>query len=406
MNKVDEYRPGYKKTKLGWIPEEWQYDFIEKYAIRGSGHTPNKRNKSFYNGGIKWVSLADSKRLDNIFIKETEIEISEEGINNSSAVLHPKGTVLVSRDAGVGKSAIMFEDMAVSQHFIVWQCKEELINLYLYYFLQYQKPLFERMAIGSTIKTIGLSFFKKYKVLLPPLPEQQKIAAILSTWDRAIDLTQQLIAAKEEQKKGLMQRLFQAQDNWKKYTYKQLLKEVKRPIEWDDEEKYDLISVRRRSGGLFHRDSLFGHQIKTKNLRTAREGDFLISKMQIVHGASGLTTKEFDGMKISGSYIALVSRNSNLLDIEYLNWVSKTSWFYHQTYISSYGVHIEKMTFDFKSFLKQPISLPPLENQKDTVQKLNLFAKEIKLLNAKVMILKEQKKGLMQQLLTGKIRVK
>jgi type I restriction enzyme S subunit len=202
-----------------------------------------------------------------------------------------------------------------------------------------------------------------------------------------------------------MQRLFQVQDNWKKYTYKQLLKEVKRPIEWDDEEKYDLISVRRRSGGLFHRDSLFGHQIKTKNLRTAKEGDFLISKMQIVHGASGLTTKEFDGMKISGSYIALVSRDSNLLDIEYMNWLSKTPWFYHQTYISSYGVHIEKMTFDFKSFLKQSISLPSLGNQKDTVQKLNLFDKEIKLLNAKAMLLKEQKKGLMQQLLTGKIRV-
>ena len=157
---------------------------------------------------------------------------------------------------------------------------------------------------------------------------------------------------------------------------------------------------------MFHRDSLFGHQIKTKNLRTAKEGDFLISKMQILHGASGLTTKDFDGMKISGSYIALISKDSEILDIEYMNWLSRTKRFYHQTYISSYGVHIEKMTFDFKSFLKQHVYLPSLDEQKKTVSILNLAEREINILERKREAFKEQKKGLMQRLLTGKIRVK
>lgn len=202
-----------------------------------------------------------------------------------------------------------------------------------------------------------------------------------------------------------MRRLLAPKASWKSYKYSQIIKEVRRPIDFNDDELYDLISVRRRSGGLFHRERLYGHQILTKDLREAKKGDFLISKMQIVHGASGLTTPEFDGMKISGSYIAVVSKDPKILDIRYFNWLSKLPWFYHQTYISSYGVHIEKMTFDFKSFLKQEVSIPSLEEQKKCVQILNLIDKEVDVLNEKLEALQAQKKGLMQQLLTGKIRV-
>jgi type I restriction enzyme S subunit len=145
---------------------EWEEEKLNNLANRGSGHTPNKAKREYYNGGIKWVSLADSKRLDNGLISETAIEISEEGIKNSSAVLHPVGSVILSRDAGVGKSAIISSAMAVSQHFIAWTCKPtKLSNWFLYYQLQLLKPLFERIAMGSTIKTIGLPFFNAMLVL-------------------------------------------------------------------------------------------------------------------------------------------------------------------------------------------------------------------------------------------------
>src|ERR1700687_2738384 len=76
---------------------EWKEKKLENLAKRGSGHTPSKAKPEYYDGGIKWVSLADSKRLDCGLILETEIEISEQGIENSSAVLHPAGSVLISR---------------------------------------------------------------------------------------------------------------------------------------------------------------------------------------------------------------------------------------------------------------------------------------------------------------------
>ena len=76
----------------------------------------------------------------------------------------------------------MASAMAVSQHFIAWSCasKNILDPWFLYAWMQTQKPFFERMAVGSTIKTIGLPIFKRLTIDFPPLPEQRKIAEILS----------------------------------------------------------------------------------------------------------------------------------------------------------------------------------------------------------------------------------
>ena len=197
------------KLRFKGFEEGWEKVLLEDVAIRGSGHTPNKSHSNYYNGDIKWVSLADSKKLDKGYIEETESTITIEGVKNSSAVLHPKGSVILSRDAGVGKSAIMKYDMAVSQHFIVWQAKDNILsNWFLYHILQISKTEFERIAIGSTIKTIGLPYFKKLKINIPSFPEQQKIATFLSSVDEKL---QQLTRKKElleQYKKGVMQQLF------------------------------------------------------------------------------------------------------------------------------------------------------------------------------------------------------
>ena len=188
---------------------DWDVKRLEDLSKRGSGHTPRKSIPEYYDGGIKWVSLADSKRLDFGLISNTKIEISKQGIKNSSAVLHPAGSVLVSRDAGVGKSAVMEVPMAVSQHFIVWTCNLLLLsNWFLYYLLQEMKPVFERMATGSTIKTIGLPFFKGLRVSVPHLPEQHRIADCLTALDDLIAAQTQKLEAFKTHKKGLMQQLF------------------------------------------------------------------------------------------------------------------------------------------------------------------------------------------------------
>ncbi|MCO5367453.1 restriction endonuclease subunit S [Pseudomonas alliivorans] len=194
----------YKESPLGWIPSEWQVLRLDTVAARGSGHTPSKDVLSYWNGGVKWVSLADSHRLDQIYIHETDKEISELGIANSSAVLHPEGTVILSRDAGIGKSAILGCNMAVSQHFMAWRCGEKLNNLFLYFYLQREKPKFEAIAMGSTIKTIGLPFFKSYDVALPPRREQDQAAAILMETEQHLAAHDAELEKLRQQNIGLM----------------------------------------------------------------------------------------------------------------------------------------------------------------------------------------------------------
>lgn len=204
-------KEGYKQAEVGILPKGWSRELLGSLAKRGSGHTPSKKFPHYWNGSIKWISLQDSARLDKIYISETAATISESGLANSSAVLHPKGTVVLSRDASVGKSAIMSEAMAVSQHFMAWQCGPKLNNHFLYYFLQYKKSEFERIAIGNTIKTIGLAYFKAYKILVPPGTEQGAIATALFEVDALISGLDQLIAKKRDLKQAAMHQLLTGQ---------------------------------------------------------------------------------------------------------------------------------------------------------------------------------------------------
>lgn len=175
----------FKQTELGEVPDAWQTPLLDHVTKRGSGHTPSKSHPEYWNGDIKWVSLADSSRLDRLYINDTSSKITPAGIANSSAVEHPAGTVVLSRDgARVGKSGILMDAMAVSQHFIAWACSENLDNHFLYYWLQHKKPDFARIATGSTTnKTIGLPYFKAMRVPLPPIDEQRSVARTLTSFD-------------------------------------------------------------------------------------------------------------------------------------------------------------------------------------------------------------------------------
>ena len=204
----DETQPLLRFAEFGGA-EPWKEERLDSLAKRGTGHTPSKSHAEYYDGDIKWVSLADSWRLDAGLIVDTNVRISEQGISNSSAILHPKGSVILSRDAGVGKSAVLGGPMAVSQHFIVWTCEEDrLVNWFHYYVLQAAKRFLESIATGSTIKTIGLPFFKEMRISVPLPAEQQRIADCLLTIDTQIAAQAQKLDALKAHKRGLLQHLF------------------------------------------------------------------------------------------------------------------------------------------------------------------------------------------------------
>ena len=391
---------GYKDSAVGIIPQEWEVkrlglvcNFLDNQRVpikdvdRLGMHGPYP-----YYGASGIIDYVN----DYIFDDEL-ILLGEDGAN------------IINRSTPL---AFMVEGKIwVNNHAHVLRPIEPNNRFYICSYLE--SISYDKYNTGTAQPKLNREVCEKILIPVPPMEEQRKIAEILGVWDEAIEKQSRLIEKLELRKRALMQRLLTGRTRlpgfttpWQKAAYSEVLKEVKRTMTWNDDEEYDLISVKRRSGGLFHRERLYGRDIKTKNLRPAKCGDFLISKMQIVHGASGLVTEEFDGMKISGSYIALVAKNRDMVDMNFINWYSKTPYFYHQTYVSSYGVHIEKMTFDLESFMSMTVCIPSLPEQKAIAEVLTTADNEIATHRKKLDALRLQKRGLMQQLLTGKTRVK
>lgn len=418
MTKKNNTTPkGYKPSPLGSIPNDWEFDTWGNLCdkiLDGTHFSPKSKE-----GPFMYIT---SKNIRNEGLDLTNISYVSEKEHTDIYKRCPVkfGDILLTKDgAGTGavcKNILKQEFSLLSSVAVIRSKSKVLDNDYLFQFIKSPKgqKVIQDAISGQAITRITLEKIRSFKLVFPtPLKEQTAIANLLSTWDNAINTLTQLIAQKELRKKWLMQQLLTGKKRlkgfkgeWKRHHYHELLEEVKRPVDWNDNELYHLISVRRRSGGIFERESLYGHQIKVKDLRTARKGDFLFSKMQIVHGASALVTKDFNGTKISGSYIAVNASDKKKLDIEFFDWYSKTPYFYHQTYISSYGVHIEKMTFDFENFLTLDMKLPAIEEQQAIVKVLQSSTDEITLLGRRLNFLKDQKKGLMQILLTGKKRLK
>ncbi len=352
----------------------WTTSLLDDVTDRGSGHTPSQSSPEYWNGQIKWVSLADSSKLDNLFISNTDKTISELGIKNSSAVKHPAGTVILSRDAGV---------------------------------LQMMKHEFERMAVGSTIKTIGLPYFKKLEITYPPLLEQCKIAEILGVWDEAIDLLERLIGRVRSRKQGLMQQLLTGKkrfkefegSEWRKIKISKLMIESRiRGATVLDARK---ITVKLYCKGVFAKDEKRVGSENT-NYFKRKSGQFIYSKLDFLNGAFGIVPDELDDYEIT----------LDLPCFDFTEYAIPKFVFYfvgREEFYSRFqdqaigGRQARRVSPD--EFLGTEIKIPSLPEQEKIAAVLSAADEEISTLEKQLAAYKQQKLGLMQQLLTGRIRI-
>ncbi|ENM3935400.1 restriction endonuclease subunit S [Vibrio cholerae] len=404
------------------IPSGWKYGLLDKFATRCSGHTPSKSFPEYWDGGIKWISLADSFRLDQGYVYETEKEISEAGIANSSAELHPAETVVLSRDAGIGKSGVMAEPMAVSQHFIAWKCdnSEKLNSWFLYNWLQLNKAEFERQAVGSTIKTIGLPYFKKLKIAVPPYSEQKKIAKILSTWDKAITTTEQLLANSLQQKKALMQQLLTGKKRlldkngvrfsgeWK---VSKLSKLFARVTTKNNGQSTNVVTISGQHG-LIRQEDFFKKTVASETL----DGYFLLKQGQFAYnksysngypmGAIKRLNRYPDGV-VTTLYICFELSDSGRADSDFWEHYFESGLLNKGlSQIAHEGGRAHGLlNVKPSDFFSLKVSTPSFEEQQRIAAVLSTADQEISALQQKLDALKQEKKALMQQLLTGKRRV-
>ncbi|MFF7243080.1 restriction endonuclease subunit S [Embleya sp. NPDC008237] len=184
-----------------WLAQSrWPTVPIRLVARLGSGHTPSRSVPEYWeNCTVPWITLADvwQLRRGNIsFISETKEKISPIGLAHSAAVKHPAGTVILSRTASVGFSAIMGTDMATSQDFATWTCGPRLEPRFLLHALRGMAPDLTRVATGSTHKTIYMPDIEQLRVPLPSLEEQRRIADFL---DAETDRIDQLVRLRSKQ---------------------------------------------------------------------------------------------------------------------------------------------------------------------------------------------------------------
>lgn len=416
---MTKYSPNPKYQKQHWersygsIPNGWDFVTIGSLFTERQEKSSNMEEFPLYSFTIQDGVTPKTERYERSFLlKSEENEFSVVRLNDF--VFNPMNL----RFGAISYSRIK-TPVSVSAYYNILIAEPKKIDHDYMEALFRSHPLmnlYDRIAIGSLVekRRVHLSILNKTFIPLPPIDEQKAIGETFRKWDHAIELVERMIAEKRLHRKGLMQQLLTGKRRlpgfnvkWQEYEIGKLFREVNRLVEWDDEELYDLLSVRRRSGGIFHRESLYGRQILTKNLKTVHAGDFLISKMQVLHGATGLVTSEFDKMKISGSYISLVPRKQEKISAKFFCYFSQLPSFYHLTFLASYGVHIEKMTFNTKWFMRSKIFIPPtIEEQEAITNCIRTAESELELLQIKVNALREQKKGLMQQLLTGKKRLK
>ena len=173
------------------IPEGWVETSIGKVTVVESGGTPSTKNSSYWGDEISWITPRDLSSFKDVFIEKGERSISIEGLENSSAKLLPKNTILFSSRAPIGYVVIAQNEITTNQGFKNLICDEVNSHFkYFYYLMKYKANFIERLSSGSTFSEASGTLIKSIELNLPPLPEQKAIASVLSAFDDKIELLQ------------------------------------------------------------------------------------------------------------------------------------------------------------------------------------------------------------------------
>lgn len=389
----------------------WINSKLGDIITTSSGGTPNRSNAEFYNGTIPWIKTGE---LKNKYIYEAEEYITEDAIKKSSAKIFPKNTVLLAMyGATIGNCSILKTESSTNQACCAFLPSEKIDHEFLYYKFNYEKNEIIALGAGGAQPNISQKILKDYIINYPPrIYEQQKIAAILSSVDEAIEKTEQIIEQTETVKKGLMQELFFKGVGHTEFKQTHL-GEI--PLSWDlvqtgdlfenksvkNHEHLEVLSVTQDEGVVLRKDldiNIKYNKNSLQNYKKVDSGNFIISLRSF---QGGLEVSTYEGI-VSPAYTVL--NNKVNIDENYFKYFFKSFWFIEQLKSSTIGIRDGKQ-ISYQDFKLIKIPLPPLEEQMKISNTIEQIDKKINFENNRYLKLSNIKQGLMQELLTGKKRV-
>lgn len=414
-------RPGYKKTKVGWIPEDWGVTHLEEISEINKDTLPasTPANYSFI-----YISLGD---VDNGIISNSSDQITFSTAPSRARRKIHKGDILLStvRPYLKGFTYIDFfpEDIICSTGFAVITPSTDINGnfLYQYIFSEKAERYFNACVVGSNYPALNNSDVEKMSIPLPRFSEQKKIAEILSTWDRAIEQTQQLIDAKQRLKKGLMQQLLTGRMRFPGFGAP-VEKAGELPEGWEEkklghflrlklrkEEKPDMpfskLGIRSHGKGIFINVNEDPNSYSMDYFYRVREDDIVVNITFAWEGAIAFVGPKGDNALVSHRFPTYVV-NKKIMDVHYLKYLIHTNRFFYELGTISPGGAGRNRVLSKRDFLKIKVQYPKVDEQKHASNSLKTLDSQIENLENLLTNYIQQKDGLMQILLTGEVRVK
>lgn len=263
---------------------------------------------------------------------------------------------------------------------------------------------FFTLANGVTRFGLTQGSILNAQLLMPCLAEQKAIAKTLSSWDCAIELTEELIVAKQKLKHSFMQRTLTG-PTAPQTILNSVLRRYCDPVDVELTTAYRQIGIRSHGKGIFHKERVTGKSLGNKRVYYVKPGCFTFNVVFAWEQAVARTTSDETGM-IASHRFPMYEPFEDRVDVDYLLYFFKTKRGKHLLGLASPGGAGRNRTLSQDAFMKLKIPLPKIEEQRRVAKLLSTADLEIEVLEKFREFYSKQKKGLMQQLLTGKTRVK
>jgi len=386
---------------------DWERKQLGEVCQIIGGGTPSKSNNAFYLGDIPWATVRDMKQD---LLSKTEFRITKEAVKNSATNIIKKGNVVIATRVGLGRICKLEQDTAINQDLrgIIPYDSNDLSEEFLFWWFKSISTLIEKAGIGLTVQGVKLPFIKSLQISVPPLPEQNRIVAILDEAFERIDRTiantkKNLTNARELFESYLNAIFIQKGDGWVESKLGDVCK-----FQGGSQPPKSVFSIDKKEGYIrliqirdYKSDKYIVYIPKEKAKRFCKPDDVMIGRygpplFQILRGLEGaynvalmkaIPTEDF----VSKDFLFYFLKNRNILNY-IINSSSRTAG---QTGLNK--ATIEPYPIAFPTLEKQAIIVAQLQELKAETQRLEAIYQQ------KLAALNELKQTILQKAFAGEL---